>query len=112
MIAYLPGGMPLANVIGKGGKLINEATAKAPPAVATWPAARLRTSGIFEQECVLQGLLSLPDPEQCPPCCSILIFLRDLVLVPTPQGFEQDNQVDQGPQTQSSGSIVGGSAKK
>ena len=104
--------MPLANVVGKGGRLINEATAKAPPAVATWPATRLRTSGIFEQECVLQGLLSLPDPEQVPPFFSILIFLRDLVLVPTPQDFEQDNQVDQDPQTQSSGSIGGGSAEK
>ena len=50
--------MPLANVVGKGGKLINEATAKAPPAVATWPAKRFRTSGTFEQERVLQGLVS------------------------------------------------------
>ena len=74
------------------------------------------TSGTFGQSmgtfCVLQNLLSLSEPEQFPPFCSILIFLRDLVLVPTPQGFEQDNQVDQGPQTQSSGSIFGGSAKK
>ena len=112
MIANLPGGMPLANVIGKGGIAINEATAKAPPAVATGAAKRLKTSGTFEQECVLQGLLSLPDPEQFPPFCSISIFLRDLVLVPTPQSFEQDDQVDQCPQTQSSGSIGRFSAEK
>ena len=66
----------------------------------------------FGQDCVLQGLLSFPDPEQVPPFCSILIFLRDLVLVPTPQSFEQNDHVDQGPQTQSSGSIGGGSAEK
>ena len=97
--------MPLANVIGKGGKLINEATAKAPPAVATWPAKRLRTSETFEQECVLQGLLSVPDPVQFPPFRSISIFLRVLVLVPMPQSFEQDDHVDQSPQTQSSVSV-------
>jgi hypothetical protein len=102
LIANLPGGMPLANVIGKGGIAINEATAKAPPAVATGAAKRLKTSGTFKQECVLQGLLSFPNPEQFPPFCSISIFLRDLVLVPTPQSLEQDDQVDQGPQTQSS----------
>ena len=55
------------------------------------------------QDCGLQGLLSLPDPEQVPPNCSSLVLVRDRVLVPPPQGFEQDNQVDQGPQTQSSG---------
>ena len=51
---------------------------------------------------MLQGLLSLLDPEQVPPNCSILVLVRDRVLVPPPQGIEQDNQVDQGPQTQSS----------
>ena len=53
---YLPGGMPLANVNGKGGIAINEATAKAPPAIATGAAKRLRTSGTSEQECMLQDL--------------------------------------------------------
>ena len=53
------------------------------------------------QGCVLQCLLSLPDPEQVPPNCSILVLVRDRLLVPPPQVFEQDNQVDQGPQTQS-----------
>mgnify|MGYP007048360905 CR=1 FL=1 len=107
--------MPLANVNGKGGIAINEATAKAPPAIATGAAKWLRTSvtsrtsgtsgtsRTFGQECVLQNLLSLSEPEQFPPFCSILIFLRDLVLVPTPQSFEQDDQVDQRSQTQSSG---------
>ena len=55
------------------------------------------------QGCVLQGLLSLLDSKQFPPFCSALVFLRDLVSVPPPQVFEQGNQVDQGPQTQSSG---------
>ena len=74
------------------------------------------TSGTFGQImgtfCVLQNLLSLSEPEQFPPFCSILIFLRDLVLVPTPQSFEQGVQDDQGPQTQSFGSMGGGSAEK
>ena len=52
---------------------------------------------------VLQSLLSLPDPEQFPPFRSFLILLRDLVMVPPPQDFEQDDQIDQIPQTQSSG---------
>ena len=98
--------MPLGNVVGKGGKLINEATAKAPPAVATWLAKRVRTSGTFEQDCVLQGLLSLPDPVQCPPSCPNSIFFRVLVVVPVPQSSEQDDQVDQGLQTQSSGTNI------
>ena len=55
------------------------------------------------QDCVLQSLLSLPDPEQFPPFRSFLILLRDLVMVPLPQDFEQDDQIDQIPQTQSSG---------
>ena len=55
------------------------------------------------QDCVLHRLLSLPDPEQFPPFCSFLILLRDLVLVPPPQDFEQGDQNDQIPQTQSSG---------
>ena len=55
------------------------------------------------QGCVLQGLLSLPDPEQVPPNCSILVLVRDRVLVPPSQVLEQGNQVDQGPQTQSPG---------
>ena len=55
------------------------------------------------QDFLLQRLLSLPDPGQFPPFCSALIFLRDLVVVSTPQDFEQGDQVDQGPQTQSSG---------
>ena len=55
------------------------------------------------QDCVLQRLLSLPGPEQFPPFCSFLILLRDLVLVPPPQDFEQGGQNDQIPQTQSSG---------
>ena len=33
--------MLLANFVGKGGKLMNEAMAKVPLAVATWPAASL-----------------------------------------------------------------------
>ena len=32
-----------------------------------------------------------------------LVLVRDLLSVPPPQDFEQGNQVDQGPQTQSSG---------
>ena len=51
---------------------------------------------------MLQVLLSLPDPEQFPPFRSALVLLRDLVSVPPPQVFEQDDQVDQDPQTQSS----------
>ena len=74
--------MPLANVIGKGGKLINEATAKAPPAVATWPATRLRTSGIFEQECVLQSWVSWLG-HSWPPWLAGVVTV--LVLVPGPQ---------------------------
>ena len=60
-------------------------------------------AGVVEdtQDCVLQSLLSLPDPGQFPPFRSVLILVRDLVLVPFPQNFEQDDQVDQGPQTQS-----------
>ena len=54
------------------------------------------------QDCVLHCLLSLPDPEQVPPIFSILVLVRDRLLDPPPQVFEQDNQVDQGPQTQSS----------
>ena len=55
------------------------------------------------QDCVLQVLVSLPDPEQFPPFRSALVLVRDLVSVPPPQVFEQGNQVDQAPQTQSSG---------
>ena len=55
------------------------------------------------QDCVKQRLLSLPEPGQLPPFRSVSILLRDLVLVPPPQDFEQDDHVDQGPQTQSSG---------
>ena len=47
-------------------------------------------------------MMSLLDPEQFPPFRSALVLVRNLVLVPTPQGFEQGNQVDQAPQTQSS----------
>ena len=54
------------------------------------------------QDCVLQFLMSLPDPEQFPPFRSALVLLRDLVSVPPPQVFEQDDQIDQDPQTQSS----------
>ena len=43
------------------------------------------------------------DPEQFPPFCSSLVLLRDLFSIPLPQVFEQDDQADQGPQTQSSG---------
>ena len=53
------------------------------------------------QDCMLQCLLSLPESEQVPPNCSILVLVRERVLVPLPQVFEQD-QVDQCPQTQSS----------
>ena len=62
-------------------------------------------AGVVEdtQDCVLQSLLSLPDPGQFPPFRSVLVLLRDLVLVPLPHGFEQNDHVDQGPQTQSSG---------
>ena len=59
-------------------------------------------SCLLGQDCVLQVLLSLPDPEQFPPFCSTLVLVRDLVSVPPPQVFEQENQVDQGPQSQSS----------
>ena len=38
---YLPGGMPLGNVNCKGGKLINEATAIVPPAIAAGAAKGL-----------------------------------------------------------------------
>ena len=50
--------------------------------------------------------MSLPDPEQFPPFGSALVLVRDLVLVPPPQVFEQDDQVFQGPQTQSSGTNI------
>ena len=52
---------------------------------------------------MLQVLLSLPDPKQFPPFSSALVLVRDLDLVPPPQDFEQGNQVDQAPHTQSSG---------
>ena len=55
------------------------------------------------QDCVLQVFVSLPDSEQFPPFCSALVLVRDLVSVPPPQVFEQGNQVDQGPHSQSSG---------
>ena len=55
------------------------------------------------QGCVLQVLLSLPDPEQFPPFTSALVLVRDLVSVPPPQVFEQFDQVDHDSQTQSSG---------
>ena len=46
--------------------------------------------------------MSNPDSGQFPPFRSALVLVRNLVSVPPPQVFEQDNQVDQGPQTQSS----------
>ena len=46
--------------------------------------------------------MSLSDPEQVPPNRSILVLVRDRVLVPPPQDTEQENQADQAPQTQSS----------
>ena len=52
---------------------------------------------------VLQRFLSLPDPGQFPPFFSVLLLVRDLALVPPPQGFEQDDQFVQGPQTQFTG---------
>ena len=52
---------------------------------------------------MLQRLLSLPDPAQIPPNRSILVLVRDLALNPSPQDFEQDDQLVQGPQTQFSG---------
>ena len=52
---------------------------------------------------MLQCLLSLPDPEQVPPLHSVLVLVRDRVLVPLPQVFVQDDQVDQLPQRQLSG---------
>ena len=55
------------------------------------------------QDCVLQVFVSLPDSKQFPPFRSVLVLVRDLVSVPPPQVFEQDNQFDQGPQTQFSG---------
>ena len=55
------------------------------------------------QDCVLQRFLSLPEPGQLPPFRSVSILLRDLVLVPPPQDFEQDDHVDHCPQTQSTG---------
>ena len=55
------------------------------------------------QDCVLQDFVSLPDSKQFPPYRSGLVFIRDLVSVPPPQGFEQGNQDDQAPQSQSSG---------
>ena len=45
--------MPLANVVGKVGKLINEATAKASLADATWPAASLMDFLKFRDYCIL-----------------------------------------------------------
>ena len=41
---YLPGGMPLANVIGKGGIANNDAAAIVPPAIATGAAASAKIS--------------------------------------------------------------------
>ena len=55
---------------------------------------------------MLQSWLSLSDPEQLPPLRSVLVLVRDLVSVPLPQDFEQEPQVDQGPQTQFSGKIT------
>ena len=52
---------------------------------------------------VLQRFLSLPDPGQFPPFFSVLLLVRDLLLVPPPQGFEQDDQFVQRPQTQFTG---------
>ena len=50
---------------------------------------------------MLQSWLSLSDPEQLPPLRSVLVLVRDLVLVPSPQDLEQDDQGDQLPQKQS-----------
>ena len=47
-------------------------------------------------------MMSFPNPEQFPPFCSAWILVRDLVSIPPPHVFEQDTQVDHGPQTQSS----------
>ena len=55
------------------------------------------------QDCVLHVFVSLPDPEQIPPFRSALVLVRDLSSVPPPQVFEQGDQADQVPQTQSSG---------
>ena len=55
------------------------------------------------QDCVLQSFLSLPDPGQFPPFRSGLILVRDLVLIPLPHVFEQDDQFDHFPQTQFTG---------
>ena len=52
---------------------------------------------------MLHCLLSLPDPEQVPSLRSVLVLVRDRVLVPLPQGLVQDDQVDQVPQGQFSG---------
>ena len=41
---YLPGGMPLANVIGRGGIANNDAAAIVPPAIATGAAASAKVS--------------------------------------------------------------------
>ena len=41
---FLPGGMPLANVIGKGGIANNDAAAIVPPAIATGAAASAKVS--------------------------------------------------------------------
>ena len=41
---YLPGGMPLANVIGKGGIANNDAAAIVPPAIAAGTAASAKVS--------------------------------------------------------------------
>ena len=41
---YLPGGMPLANVIGRGGIANNDAAAIVPPAIAAGAAASAKVS--------------------------------------------------------------------
>ena len=55
------------------------------------------------QDCVLQLLLSIPDPEQVPSLRSILVLVRDRVLFLPPQDSEQADQGVQLPQTQFSG---------
>ena len=41
---YLPGGIPLANVIGRGGIANNDAAAIVPPAIAAGTAASAKVS--------------------------------------------------------------------
>ena len=41
---YLPGGIPLANVIGRGGIANNDAAAIVPPAIAAGAAASAKVS--------------------------------------------------------------------